>query len=180
MSNEHQGDHEPRPEEPMGEQTHEPAAAGSPTEADAIEQQLADAQERLLRTQAELENYRKRARREYEEAQRYREIDLLRDLLPVLDNVLRAIEASATTSDVESLRSGFRMTAQQIEKLLEAHGCGTIATDGAPFDPTVHDAILQQPTAAAAPGTIVGTASRGYKLHDRVVRPAQVIVATEP
>jgi molecular chaperone GrpE len=149
-------------------------------EAVSIEHQLVEAQERLLRTQAELENFRKRARREYEEAQRYREIDLLRDLLPVLDTVLRAIEASETTTDVESLRSGFRMTAQQIEKVLESHGCGTIATDGTSFDPTVHDAILQQPTATAPPGTIVGTASRGYKLHERVVRPAQVIVATEP
>jgi molecular chaperone GrpE len=175
MSNDHQGDREQQSVEPIDE-----AISEDRNESVSLEQQLADAQERLLRTQAELENYRKRARREYEEAQRYREIDLLRDLLPVLDNVLRAIEASTTTSDVESLRSGFRMTAQQIETLLESHGCGTIATDGTPFDPTVHDAILQQPTATAAPGTIVGTASRGYKLHDRVVRPAQVIVATEP
>jgi molecular chaperone GrpE len=174
MNDHHQTEHDPQPAEPADQARHEPSAA-----APSVEQQLADAQERLLRTQAELENYRKRARREYEEAQRYREIDLLRDLLPVLDNVLRAIEASETTSDVESLRSGFRMTAQQIEKILESHGCSTVATDGTPFDPTVHDAILQQPTAAAAPGTIVGTASRGYKLHDRVVRPAQVIVATE-
>jgi molecular chaperone GrpE len=175
MSSEHEGDYEPQPVESTSE-----AMPKNRSEPASIDQQLADTQERLLRTQAELENYRKRARREYEEAQRYREIDLLRDLLPVLDTVLRAIEASTTTSDVESLRSGFRMTAQQIEKLLESHGCGTIATDGTPFDPTVHDAILQQPTATAAPGTIVGTASRGYKLHDRVVRPAQVIVATEP
>lgn len=173
MSDDHQSEHEPKPGE-SADQAAQPVAA-----TPSIEQQLAEAQERLLRTQAELENYRKRARREYEEAQRYREIDLLRDLLPVLDNVLRAIEASETTSDVESLRSGFRMTAQQIEKILESHGCTTVATDGTPFDPTVHDAILQQPTATAAPGTIVGTASRGYKLHDRVVRPAQVIVATQ-
>ena len=149
-----------------------PEAAGSSPEA-----QLREAQDRLLRTQAELDNFRKRSRREYEEAQKYREMDLLRDLLPVLDNVLRAIEAADKTADVESLRAGFRMTAQQIEKLLEAHGCSTIATDGNPFDPTVHDAILQQPVAGTPPGTIVATASRGYRLHDRVVRPAQVIVA---
>jgi molecular chaperone GrpE len=172
MNDDNQTEHEPQPGESADQAGQQPVAA-----TPSIEQQLAEAQERLLRTQAELENYRKRARREYEEAQRYREIDLLRDLLPVLDNVLRAIEASQTTSDVESLRSGFRMTAQQIEKILESHGCSTVATDGTPFDPTVHDAILQQPTGAAAPGTIVGTASRGYKLHDRVVRPAQVIVA---
>jgi len=136
-----------------------------------------DLRERLLRVQAELENFRKRSRREYEDAQRYREIDLLRDLLPVLDNVLRAIEAAEKTTDIESLRSGFRMTAQQIEKLLASHGCTTIPTDGVPFDPTVHDAILQQVVPGTAAGTVVGSASRGYKLHDRVVRPAQVIVA---
>jgi molecular chaperone GrpE len=157
MNDDNQIDDEPPSGEPAGQ---EPSA-----ETVTVEQQLAETQERLLRTQAELENYRKRSRREYEDAQRYREMDLLRDLLPVLDTVLRAIEASETTSDVESLRAGFRMTAQQIEKLLESHGCGTIATNGTPFDPTVHDAILQQPTADAAPGTIVGTTSRGYKLR---------------
>jgi len=138
---------------------------------------VAALEERLLRTQAELENFRKRSRREYDDAQRYREIDVLRDLLPVLDNVLRAIEASEKTSDVETLRSGFRMTAQQIEKLLAGHGCQTIETDGAAFDPAVHDAILHQEVPGVAAGTVVGTASRGYRLHDRVVRPAQVIVA---
>lgn len=142
-------------------------------------QQLQDAEDRLMRTQAELENFRKRSRREYEDAQRYREMDLLRDLLPVLDTVLRAVEASEKTADVESLRSGFRMTAQQIEKVLDAHGCKAIETDGQPFDPTVHDAILQQVVPGVKAGTIVGAASRGFRLHDRVVRPAQVIVAKE-
>lgn len=154
----------------------EPAAIED-SAAPGSESQVAELQERVLRAQAELENFRKRSRREYDEAQRYREIDVLRDLLPVLDNVLRAIEAAEKTADVESLRSGFRMTAQQIEKLLGSHGCQTIETDGAAFDPAVHDAILQQEVPGVAAGTIVGTASRGYKLHDRVVRPAQVIVA---
>lgn len=153
----------------------EPAAQD--TADPGSDSQVAELQERVLRAQAELENFRKRSRREYDEAQRYREIDVLRDLLPVLDNVLRAIEAADKTADVESLRSGFRMTAQQIEKLLGSHGCQTIETDGAAFDPAVHDAILQQEVPGVAAGTIVGTASRGYKLHDRVVRPAQVIVA---
>ncbi len=139
----------------------------------------AELQDRLLRVQAELENYRKRARREFDEAQRYREIDLLRDLLPVLDTVHRAIEAAEKSDDIEGLRAGFRMTAQQIEKLLGSHGCSTIPTDGTPFDPTVHDAIQQMTVPGTAAGTVVATASRGYRLHDRVVRPAQVIVAKE-
>ena len=154
---------------------HDQESAGR--EAATPAQELQDAEDRLLRTQAELENFRKRSRREYEDALRYREMDLLRDLIPVLDTVLRAVEASEKTTDVESLRSGFRMTAQQIEKLLGSHGCQTIETDGTAFDPAIHDAILQQEVAGVAGGTIVGTASRGYKLHDRVVRPAQVIVA---
>lgn len=154
----------------------EPATAPADT-APGAEAQIAELQERVLRVQAELENFRKRSRREYDDAQRYREIDVLRDLLPVLDNVLRAIEAAEKATDVETLRSGFRMTAQQIEKLLGSHGCQTIETDGAAFDPAVHDAILQQEVPGVAAGTVVGTASRGYKLHDRVVRPAQVIVA---
>ena len=161
------------PEEPEAADAAAPAAG----DLESLRAELAEANDRTLRVQAELENFRKRSRREYEEAQRYREIDLLRDLLPVLDNVLRAIEAAEKTTDVESLRSGFRMTAQQIEKVLGSHGCQTIETDGTAFDPTVHDAILQQDAAGVAPGTVVGTASRGYRLHDRVVRPAQVIVA---
>ncbi len=139
----------------------------------------AELQDRLLRLQAELENYRKRSRREFDDAQRYREIDLLRDLLPVLDTIQRAIEAAEKTDDVESLRAGFRMTAQQIEKLIGSHGCKTIPTDGLPFDPTVHDAIQQQAVPDVPAGTVVATTSRGFKLHDRVVRPAQVIVAKE-
>jgi molecular chaperone GrpE len=159
--------HDEQPEDTM------PAEPTAPS----LEQQLQEAEERALRIHAELENFRKRARREYDDAQRYRELELLRDLLPVLDTVQRAIEATTKTVDVESLRSGFRMTAQQIEKVLADHGCRSIDTDGQAFDPAVHDAILEQPAPGTAPGTIVGTAVRGYTLHDRVVRPAQVIVA---
>jgi len=95
----------------------------------------------------------------------------------VLDNVERALEAAGKQADVESLIAGFRMTGQQIEKLLMIHGCKPIETDGQPFDPAVHEAILQQSVEGKPPGTVVGVATKGYKLHDRVVRPAQVIVS---
>lgn len=153
----------------------EPEAA--PAVGAGLEEKLRDAEDRLLRTQAELENFRKRSRRELEDAHRYREIDLLRNLLPVLDNVERAIDAAGKKADVESLIAGFRMTGQQIEKLLMIHGCKPIETEGQPFDPAVHEAILQQAVEGVAPGTVVGVATKGYKLHDRVVRPAQVIVS---
>jgi molecular chaperone GrpE len=174
VTDDHHADDRTDTDDPM-------AVEGGPADGTSIrgpaDTVLREVQDRLLRTQAELENYRKRSRRELEEARRYREIDLLRDLLPVLDNVHRAIEAADKTVDIESLRSGFRMTAQQIEKVLADHGCRAIETDGAQFDPAVHDAILEQPTPGTPPGTVVGTANRGYTLHDRVVRPAQVIVA---
>ena len=168
----------PSEQQPGAAEGHEDGAGGLPG-GDSFAQQLRDAEDRVLRAQAELENFRKRSRREHEDALRYREIDLLRDLLPVLDTVRRAIDASETTADVDSLRAGFRMTAQQIEKVLDGHGCKTIETDGKPFDPTIHDAILQQVVPGVASGTVVMVASQGYRLHDRVVRPAQVIVSKE-
>jgi molecular chaperone GrpE len=159
--------------------TAERGPATEPAEVAAGGPDAAELQDRLLRLQAELENFRKRARREYDDAQKYREVDLLRDLLPVLDTVQRAIDAAGKTDDLESLRAGFKMTAQQIEKLLASHGCLTIPTDDQPFDPTVHDAIQQLAVPGKQAGTVVGTVSRGFTLHDRVVRPAQVIVAKE-
>ena len=168
----------PSEQQPGAAEGHDDGAGGLPG-GDSFAQQLRDAEDRVLRAQAELENFRKRSRREHEDALRYREIDLLRDLLPVLDTVRRAIDASETTADVDSLRAGFRMTAQQIEKVLDGHGCKTIETDGKPFDPTIHDAILQQVVPGVASGTVVMVASQGYRLHDRVVRPAQVIVSKE-
>jgi len=176
MSTHDHDDTEATNEQPIGAER--PQADAGPASGD-LAQQVRDAEDRVLRAQAELENFRKRSRREHEDALRYREIDLLRDLLPVLDTVRRAIEASENTADVDSLRAGFRMTAQQIEKVLDTHGCKTIDTDGKPFDPTVHEAILQQVVPGVAAGTVVKAASRGYKLHDRVVRPAQVIVSKE-
>jgi len=149
-------------------------------DADAVMAELSETKEKLLRSQAELENFRKRSRREADEAERYREFGLLRDLLPVLDNVQRAIDAAERTPEAGSLLAGFRMTAQQIEKLLDDHGCTPIETDGKPFDPEVHEAILHQPVEGVPDGQVVGAVSRGYRLHDRVVRPAQVIVARKP
>lgn len=145
--------------------------------ANELASQLKDAEERVLRAQAEIENVRKRGQRQLEDALRYGEMNLLRDILPVLDNIERAIEASESTTDVETLREGFRMTGSQIEKLLESHGCESIKTEKEVFDPAVHEAISQQPGNGAEPGTVIGVTSRGYVLHDRVVRPAQVIVA---
>ena len=160
----------------------EPAAAvdGSPDDADALRAKLAEAQDRLLRTQAELENYRKRARRELEDARLYAEIDLVRDLLPLVDNVSRAIEAAEKKADAALLLSALKMMSQQFEEVFARHHCKLITAVGEPFDPSRHEAIMQQASEEHPEHTVVGVARLGMSLHDRVVRPAQVIVSTKP
>jgi molecular chaperone GrpE len=148
-------------------------------ELDQLRRQAADAQDRYMRSQAELENMRKRLRREMEDERRYAELTLLADLLPVIDNVNRAIEAAEKNADAASLVSGFKMVGQQLKRVLEKHHCEPIEAEGQPFDPAVHEAILQQPSEEHPQNTVIGVGQTGYKLHDRVVRPAQVVVSTK-
>ena len=145
-----------------------------------LEAELHEAGERLLRSQAELENYRKRARREMEEERRYATLPLVRDLLSVVDNLERAIEAAQQTSDSAGLLEGVKMVAAQFTGTLAQHQCVRIETVGTTFDPHLHQAIAQEASTEHPAGTITRAAQVGYKLHDRVVRPAQVFVSTGP
>jgi molecular chaperone GrpE len=165
-----------------------------------LESQLKDASERTLRAQAELENYRKRAGRELKDAERFALVPLVRDLLPVLDNLQRAIDATPTRSEaptptrsvsegappsdadkaLASLLEGVQMVAAQFDAALNQHGCKRIETVGTPFDPNRHQAIAQEPSSEHPAGTVTRATQVGYKLHDRVIRPAQVFVSTGP
>ena len=140
--------------------------------------ELDQTKDRLLRTQAELANYRKRAARELQDAKRYANLPLMRELLPALDNMARAIEAAEKTHDVDSLLEGVKMVASQLEDILQRHHCVRINAVDEPFDPHIHEAILQQPSADHAEGTVIQETQTGFQLHDRVVRPSQVIVST--
>jgi len=139
---------------------------------------LEQTKDHALRCQAELDNYRKRAARELEEHRRYADIGLIRDLLPVLDNIQRAIEAAEKSTDGSGLLDGVKLVAQQLEGVLDCHHCIKIEALGAPFDPHLHHAILQQPSDEHPANTIIMVTQDGYQLHDRVVRPSQVIVST--
>jgi molecular chaperone GrpE len=141
---------------------------------------LEDASDRVLRAQAELENYRKRARRELEDERRYAALPLLGDLLSVLDDLYRAIDAAEKSPQSAGLLDGIKLVAQRLESILSKHDCKRIDALGQPFDPAFHEAISQQPSADHPPGTVVLVAQEGYLLYDRVVRPAQVIVSTSP
>lgn len=147
-------------------------------ELDRLRREAAEGQDRALRAHAELENVRRRTRRELDERLKYALMPLVEELLPVVDNVARAIEAAEKTSEAASLLAGFKMVAQQLEGALERHHCRRIAALHQPFDPNLHAALMQQPSEEFAAGTVLQVLQAGFQLHDRVVRPSQVIVST--
>jgi molecular chaperone GrpE len=150
-------------------------------ERERLRAELEEATDQALRSRAELENYRKRVQREMEDERRYANMRLIRELLPVLDNVERAIAAAEQkTSNDDTLLRGFKMVAQQLEALLEQHHCRRIDALHCEFDPSVHEAIAQQTSAEHPPNTVLHVARSGYQLHDRIVRPSQVVVSAAP
>lgn len=140
-------------------------------------ERLREEHERLLRAAADLDNYKKRAAREREEIQRFGVERLVKDLLPVVDDLDRAL-ASAPAG--EPLADGVRLVRTHFEQALGKHGVTAFSALGQRFDPAVHEALMQVPTADQPPGTVVLEHARGFKLNDRLVRPAMVGVAVEP
>ncbi len=109
---------------------------------------------------------------------RYALIPLVRDLLPVLDNLERAIDVAQQTADSPGLLEGVKMVAGQMTAALAQHECVRVEGEGAPFDPNFHQAIGQEPSDKYPAGTVTRAVQSGYKLFDRVIRPAQVFVST--
>jgi len=161
----------------QGEPATQPA---HPVDEPADEPAQARADDAYLRLAADFDNYRKRiARDQASLAQRANE-RLLNELLPVLDDLERALEATGErdsgSEGQAKLEEGVRLVHRSLQDLVERYGLQEIATEGA-FDPHVHEALLTQPGEGAATGEVLQVLQRGYKLGDRVVRPARVIVA---
>jgi molecular chaperone GrpE len=169
----------------------EPAESGAePVEAEAtpvapepdpLAEALAErdaAKEQLLRVAAEFDNYRKRTAREAVQLRQTAAANLLRDLLPVLDNLERALEHTADKSD--GLAQGVDMILKQLKDLLSGAGAEPIGAVGQPFDPQVHEALAHQPSDAHPPDTVVLEYQRGYRLGDQVLRAAKVVVSSGP
>ena len=166
---------------------HAPQAPASTAEAEQPQtgdEQLAQAiaerdahYERFLRAQAELENYRKRLRRESEEERKYAVQPIIRDFLPALDNLRRAADAARNNLQATDLVRGIDMVLQQLDAALGAHGARPIESVGKPFDPHLHEAVQQFPSADHPPMTVLQELERGYTVHDRVIRPSKVIVS---
>jgi molecular chaperone GrpE len=137
-------------------------------------EKLREEHERLLRAAADLENFKKRAAREREEVQRFGNEQVVKDLLPVVDGLDRAL-AAAPAGD--AVADGVRLVRASLEQALAKHGVSAFSAMGERFDPVAHEALLQVPTDAQPPGTVVLEHARGFKLHGRLVRPAMVGVA---
>ena len=141
-------------------------------------QTIADLEDRVLRMTADFDNYRKRATREKEEARQFASQSLLEELLPVLDNFEMALVAAGDADP--AIRDGVQMIYDQLFAVLKDSGMEPIDAMGEAFDPNLHEALSQEETTNANEGTVVQQVQRGYKLNERLVRPARVVVAKAP
>ncbi len=131
----------------------------------------------VRRTRADFENYQKRIQRELSEERRYASADLARDLLPVIDNLRRAVDSARSERGNDPLIDGVSMVYSQLLDVLQRFGVQQIETEDKLFDPMLHQAVVQHPRGDVPPGTIVEVFEPGYRLHERILRPAKVAVA---
>jgi molecular chaperone GrpE len=151
--------------------------AGPETLTEAQEA-MAELNERIVRLTADFDNFRKRAQREKDEARQFANQGLLEKLLPVLDNFEMALTAVKDADP--SVRDGVQMILDQLLGVLKESGVEPVDAMGQPFDPNLHEALSQEETTEVEEGTVVQQVQRGYKLNDRLVRPARVVVAKAP
>ena len=176
-------------EDRTNEVTPDPARDEATTEATAVDElrrELADKQDRLLRALAEADNTRRRAQREREDYVRYANESLLRELIPILDNLDRALEAARPAGEGGKagagggLMEGVELIQREFLKGLEHAGVTRYSAVGQVFDPTRHEAISRVVSAQAPPDTVIAETLPGYMLNGRVLRPALVAVAAAP
>ena len=136
--------------------------------------------EKMLRAAADLENFKKRAAKEKEEVQKYGSEKLLKDVLPVADNLDRALEHARSATDFDSLKKGVEMIRKLFEDILAKHGVKSFSAKGKAFDPNLHEAMTAAESADLPPNHVHSEVLRGYTLNDRLVRPALVVVSKAP
>lgn len=185
-----EGEQPPEPQDNPASNLGLESADDTPTEiagrTEEFEEKLAAAKseadakhDRLLRMAAELENFRKRSARELDDLKKFATENLLRQLLSVVDNLERAIASVAVEDPAERpLLDGVCLTLAEIAKILENHHVRPIQAMGKPFDPAFHQAMCQEPSADHAPNTVIQEFQKGYLIHDRLLRPAMVVVST--
>lgn len=156
-----------------------PAAPDLSGQLATAKKEAAENYDRYVRAVADMDNFRRRTVREKEELRQFAASKVLEDLLPVLDNLsLGLAAAKAPNADVKTLVGGIGMVADQLKASLASHGLKEINPLAQPFDPNLHEAISQQPSADVAEGSVVTVVRTGYALNGRLLRPASVIVST--
>jgi len=146
----------------------------------AAEQDLAKHREAMLRMQAEMENLRKRLARDAEKSRKFALERIMKDLLQVRDSMERGLELADESATVESLREGQELTLKMLAKVLQDHDLEAIEPLGQPFDPEWHEAMTVLPSDEVADNTVLEVLQKGYRLHDRLIRPAMVVVSRKP
>lgn len=149
-------------------------------EVEASAAQAAGHYDRLLRTAADLDNFRKRAAREKEDAVRFAGASLVERLLSVLDSLELGLAAADGSADAATIAEGMRMTFNQLATALREEGLEAIDATGAPFDPHQHEAVSALESADAPEGHVIQQLRKGYRFRDRLIRPASVVVAKAP
>lgn len=155
-------------------------AAASATEQDPLEAAKAEQaklKDQLLRTLADFDNFRKRSRRELADAERRGRDDLLKEFLPVFDNLDRASAHAETATDIKALADGISLVMRQFADTLTKVGVERVVAVGKPFDPSMHEAVQQIETSDFEPGTIAAEVQAGYRNSEKLIRPALVVVA---
>lgn len=145
-----------------------------------FEAEAAKLKDLALRARADLDNFRKRALREKEEAIRYANNGLLERLLPVIDNFELGLDAAKTAADTASILQGMSMVQKQLQDFLKNNGLEEVQAEGEAFDPNKHDAVSQEFSADVPEGHVVRQVRKGYKIKDRLVRASSVIVSKGP
>jgi molecular chaperone GrpE len=144
------------------------------------EKKAAENYDKYVRAVAELENYKKRATREKAEAIKYGNECVLRDILPIIDNMERAVEHAGTSDDLDAVKKGLKLVQEQFISCLQKHGVEQIAAIGKDFDPNVHEAMMQVESDQHEHSQVVGEFEKGYLLQGRLLRPAKVSVCKRP
>jgi molecular chaperone GrpE len=149
-------------------------------ELERLRSEVGQAEKRVLLAQAEAENFRKRMRRDMEDQLRFAALPLVADILEVRDNLVRALSAAEHAADSAGLQEGVAMVAKQLDDTLAKYSVQEIPALGEAFDPNCHEAISQMPSDEHPSGTVTHVAQSGFRMHDRVVRPSQVVVSSGP
>jgi molecular chaperone GrpE len=168
---------EPAADQPDVESGEEPEA---PDPLEAAKQEAQRLKEQLLRTAADYDNFRKRTRRDLVDADRRGRDEFLREILPVFDNLERAVQHVEKATDVQSVAEGIKMVLRQLTDTLGKMGVERVPTVGTPFDPAMHEAVQHFETSEHPPGSVAAEVQGGYKAQDRLIRPALVVVAKAP